>query len=50
MDPRLRELALLMMLACVCLGVAAALDEGVFAVVFAAEAIVAALEAVRQFL
>jgi hypothetical protein len=46
MDPRIRELALLTMFACLCLGVAWAQDKGMFAVVFAAEAAWAALEAV----
>jgi hypothetical protein len=50
MNPRLREVALLMTLACVCVGVASALDEGIFAAVFAAEAGWAGIEVVRQFL
>jgi hypothetical protein len=46
MDPRVRELALLTMLACLCLGVAWAQDEELFGAVFAAEAARAAIEAV----
>jgi hypothetical protein len=46
MDPRIRELALLAVLACLCLGATMALDEGMFAAVFAAEAAWAAVEAV----
>jgi hypothetical protein len=50
MDPRVRELAVLMMLACVGVGFASALDEGIFAAVFAAEAAWAGIETIRQFL
>jgi hypothetical protein len=45
MDPRVRELALLSVLACVCLGLTWAYDEGMYATVFAVEAAWAATEA-----
>jgi hypothetical protein len=46
MDPRVRELAILGMLACFGLGLAWAYDEGMFAAVFAAEAAWAGIEAI----
>jgi hypothetical protein len=50
MDPRVRELALLTMLACVCLGLAWSYEEDFFAVFFAAAAAIAGVEAVRRSL
>jgi hypothetical protein len=44
MDPRIRELVLLAMLACFCVGFASVLDEWMFALVFAAEAALAGIE------
>jgi hypothetical protein len=44
MDPRIRELMLLTMLACLCLGVAWARDDDLFAI--AVEAALAGIEAV----
>jgi hypothetical protein len=46
MDPRVRELTLLTVLACLCLGVAWARDDDLFAMVFAVEAALAGIEAV----
>jgi hypothetical protein len=46
MDPRVRELTILGMLACICLGLAWWYDEGMFATLFAVEAAWAAVEAV----
>jgi hypothetical protein len=46
LDLRVRELILLTMLACLCLGVAWAHDEDLFAMVFAVEAALAGIEAV----
>jgi hypothetical protein len=48
MDPRVRELVILSVLACVCLGFSWLYDEGMFAAVFAAEAAWAAVEAVSR--
>ena len=46
MDPRVRELTVLCMLAGICLGLAWWYDEGMFATLFAAEAAWAGVEAV----
>jgi hypothetical protein len=46
MEAKIRELALLSALACVCLGFAWAYDEGMLAAVFAVEAAFAGIEAV----
>jgi|GraSoiStandDraft_16_1057320.scaffolds.fasta_scaffold2450830_1 hypothetical protein len=47
MDPRMQELVLLTTLACVCVGVASALDQWMLALVFAAEAALAGIEGAR---
>ena len=46
MNGKIRELASLGVLACVCLGLAWAYDEGMFATVFAVEAVWAGIEAI----
>jgi hypothetical protein len=50
LDPKVRELTLLTMLACLCLGLAWAYEADLFAMFFAAAAAIAGTEAVRRSL
>jgi hypothetical protein len=49
-DARVRELALISLIACFCLGLAWAHEADLFAIIFAAAAAVAVVEAVRRSL